>query len=66
MSFLERFRSLLPKEKTPEELEEHYNKMEDLEKKDYIAMLIAAFITFMPIVIIALLVFYGILWLLVI
>jgi len=37
----------LPKNKTPEELDEHFNKMEqvELEKGDLPAMLIAAFVS---------------------
>ena len=39
------FKKRLPKEKSKEELDEHYDKM-DLEKSDFPAMLIAAFLIF--------------------
>jgi len=57
------FKNRLPKKKTREELDEHYDSIE-LEKGDYLAMVIAAFITFFPILIIAMVVFFGVLWLL--
>ena len=60
MYFPERLRKLLPKKKTPEELDKHYDGLE-LEKGDFLAMVIAAFITFMPILIIAMVVIYGLL-----
>ena len=52
----------LGKKKTKEELDKHYEGM-NLEKGDFLAMVIAAFITFFPILILALIVFYGLLWL---
>ena len=61
----ERLKSLLPKKKTKEELDEHYDKIE-LEKGDFLAMVIAAIITFLPVLIIAMVIFYGIIWLLLI
>jgi len=63
MIFPEPFRSRLPKKKTKEELDEHYQNVE-LEKGDFLAMVIAAFITFLPVLLIAMAVFYGMLWLL--
>ncbi len=44
---LKKLKALLPKEKTPEELDEHYRQIEEikLEKGDMPAMLIAAFLT---------------------
>ena len=63
MIFPEPFRNRLPKNKTKEELDEHYKNVE-LEKGDFLAMVIAAFITFLPVLIAAMLVFYGLLWLL--
>jgi len=64
MFFLpERIKERLPKKKTREELNEHYDNVE-LEKGDFLAMCIAALITFMPVLIIALVAFYGLLWLL--
>lgn len=53
---LKKLRALLPKEKSPEELDEHYRKMEEiqLEKGDMLAMLIAAFLTLgIPLLLIA-------------
>ena len=59
----ERLRGFLPKKKTKEELDEHYNNIE-LEKGDFPAMVIAAIITFLPVLIVAMLVIYGLVWLL--
>lgn len=56
-------RSKLPKQKSKEELDEYYDKL-DLEKGDIPAMIIAAIITFLPVAIIAMLVIYGSIWLL--
>ncbi len=44
---LKKLQALLPKGKSKEELDEHYRRMEqiELEKGDFPAMLIAAFIT---------------------
>jgi hypothetical protein len=64
MIFPGRLRELLPKQKTKEELDEHYDNIE-LEKGDFLAMVIAAFITFMPILIAIMAVMFGFLWLLV-
>jgi len=60
----ERFKSLLVRKKTKEELDEHYKNME-LEKGDFLAMVIAAFITFLPVLIIALVLVFGLMWLIV-
>jgi len=57
-----RFKEILNKKKTKEELDEHYEKIE-LEKGDFLAMVIAAFITFLPVLIVLLVLFYGIAWL---
>ena len=62
MIYPDRIKALLSKKKTREELDEHYDKIE-LEKGDFPAMVIAAIITFFPVLIIAMVVFYGILWL---
>ena len=59
----ERFKSLLSRGKSKEELDEHYDNVE-LEKGDFLAMVIAAIITFLPVVLITLVVIYGITWLL--
>ncbi|MCL2124674.1 MAG: hypothetical protein FWH33_01650 [Oscillospiraceae bacterium] len=56
-------KNLLPKSKTKDELDERYDKVE-LEKGDFPAMIIAAFITFFPVLIIAMAVLFGIIWLL--
>ena len=60
-----RFKEVLSKKKTKQELDEHYDKMEEveLEKGDFLAMVIAALITFLPVVIIAMVVIFGLLWL---
>ncbi|HBK86657.1 MAG TPA: hypothetical protein DDZ53_11565 [Firmicutes bacterium] len=44
---MKKLKALLPKKKTPEELDEHYRQIEEikLEKGDMPAMLIAAFLT---------------------
>jgi len=57
----DRFKAVF-KKKTNEELDEHYDNIE-LEKGDFLAMMIAAFITFIPVLIIVLAVFFGIIWL---
>jgi len=62
-SIPERLKELLPKKKTKEQLDEHYNNVE-LEKGDFPAMCIAALITFIPILIIAMVIVYGLMWLL--
>jgi len=60
----EKFKSLL-KKKTPEQLDTHYNEMEkaEPEKGDFLAMVIAAFITFLPVLIVTLAVIFGVIWL---
>ena len=62
---LHRFKAILSKKKTKEELDSHYDKIEELEleKGDFLAMVIAAFITFLPVLIVALVVIFGLLWL---
>ncbi len=57
MFFLKKF-----KDKSNHELEEHYEKIE-LEKGDLTAMLIAALITFLPIVIVISLMYVGVVFL---
>ena len=59
----EKLKAHFPKKKTKEELDAHYESLE-LEKGDFLAMVIAAFITFMPVLIVAMVVFYGLIWLL--
>jgi len=63
MSLLSRVSERLTKKRTKEELDEHYKNVK-LEKGDFLAMLIAAVITFFPVVIVAMIVIYGTLWLL--
>jgi len=60
---LGRLRGPLAKEKTKEELDRHYEGME-LEKNDFLAMMIAAVVTFFPVLIIAMTLIYGLTWLL--
>ena len=59
----ERFKNLFPKDKSLKELNKHYDNIE-LEKGDFLAMLIAAVITFLPVLIVAMVVVYGLFWLL--
>jgi len=63
----EKLRQALPKKKSKNELDKHYADMEhvELEKGDFLAMCIAALITFLPVLIIAMVAVFGILWLLV-
>ena len=56
-----RLKEIFNKKKTKEELDKHYQEVE-LEKGDFLAMVIAAFITFVPVLIIILLVFFGLIW----
>ena len=65
MSIFQRFRDRLPQDKTEEELEKHYEEMDNLEKGDLPAMMIAAFLTFGPVALLIIGVFYGLLYLLV-
>jgi hypothetical protein len=58
-----RFRKIFGKEKSKDELERHYEGLE-LEKGDFPAMVIAAVITFFPVLLIAMFVIYGLVWLL--
>ena len=57
----ERFKQAFKNKKTQEELDEHYNNIE-LEKGDFPAMVIAALITFLPVLLAALFVVYGLVW----
>ncbi len=59
MIWFDKFNSKFLKEKSKKELDEHYDNIE-LEKGDLTAMLIAAFITFMPLVIIITLIYIGV------
>jgi len=60
-----KIKSLLTKNKTPEQLNEHYTEMEklELEKGDFLAMVIAALITFLPVMLIIIAVLFGVIWL---
>jgi len=62
----ERLKQALPKSKSKKDLDKHYKEMEqlELEKGDFTAMVIAALITFLPVLIIALVVIFGLMWLL--
>ena len=62
MFFPGRLREALFRKKTKEELDAHYENIE-LEKGDFPAMVIAAFITFFPVMIIVLVLVYGSMWL---
>jgi hypothetical protein len=63
MFFPRRIKERFNKKKTKEELDEHYKNVE-LEKGDFLAMLIAALITFLPVLIIAMVLIYGLAWIL--
>jgi len=58
----DRLKEIFRQKKTKEELDKHYEGIE-LEKGDFLAMVIAGIITFLPVLVIALLVFYGLAWL---
>ena len=62
MNVIKKLKDLLPKEKNKEDLDQHYDNMK-LEKGDLPAMLIAALITFLPVILIILAVVYGLIWL---
>ena len=62
MFFFKRLKDIFKKEKTKEELDEHYKNIE-LEKGDFAAMIIAAFVTFFPVLAAAMAVVYGLMWL---
>jgi len=66
MSLFDRYRDRLPGRKSKEELSKHYEEVEKagLEKGDFLAMVIAAFITFFPVLIVAMVIFFGLMWLL--
>ena len=51
MAFLERWKSRLPKEKTQEELDEHYDRMEEMEfeKGEFFAMFVGAWMALWPV-----------------
>ena len=63
MFFPGKLREFFPKHKTKEELDERYKSIE-IEKGDLPAMIIAALITFLPVLIVAMLVVYGLAWVL--
>jgi len=54
MSFIERWKSRIPKEKTEEELEEYYDWMEEKEseKGEFFAMLVGAWMALWPVLVI--------------
>jgi len=58
----DRLREIFNKKKTKEELDKHYESIE-LEKGDFLAMVIAGIITFLPVLIVFLALFYGLAWL---
>ena len=63
---INRFKEILGRNKSKDELDKHYKKMEELqlEKGDFPAMVIAAIITFLPVLLIAMAIVFGLLWLL--
>jgi len=58
----DRLKEIFSRKKTKEELDKHYESVE-LEKGDFLAMVIAGIITFLPVLIVALVFFYGLAWL---
>ncbi|MDR2599172.1 MAG: hypothetical protein LBC73_02745 [Oscillospiraceae bacterium] len=65
MQIFSKLKESLGRKKTKEELDAHYDSIE-LEKGDFPAMVIAALITFVPVVIIAMIVIYGLIWIILI
>ncbi|MDR2589773.1 MAG: hypothetical protein LBC71_02120 [Oscillospiraceae bacterium] len=61
MQIFNKLKESLGRKRTKEELDAHYDSIE-LEKGDFPAMVIAALITFVPVVIIAMIVIYGLIW----
>jgi hypothetical protein len=59
--FPKRLQDKFKKEKTKKELDAHYKSVK-LEKGDFPAMVIAAIITFFPVLFIAMIIIYGLLW----
>ncbi len=59
MGLLDRYRHVLPKNKKKEELDKRFEEIE-LEKGDLPAMLIAALLTFGPIILVISLLYVGI------
>ncbi len=59
MMNFDKFRSKMPKQKTEKELDKRYEEIE-LEKGDLLAMLIAAIITFGPLILVVSLIYVGI------
>lgn len=53
MAFLSRWKDRLPKEKTEEELEAHYDRMDEMEfeKSDFVAMMLGAWMALWPILV---------------
>ncbi len=58
MSLFDKYRDRMPKERNKESLDEHYDNIE-LEKGDLAAMLIAALITFGPLILVISIVYIG-------
>jgi len=57
----DRLKEIFSRKKSKEELDKHYESIE-LEKGDFLAMVIAGIITFLPILIVVLVVFFGLAW----
>jgi len=58
----DRLKEIFSRKKSKEELSKHYEEVE-LEKGDFLAMVIAGIITFLPVLIVASALFYGLAWL---
>ena len=64
MKVLERWKKLLPREKSAEELEAHYRSMEELplEKGDRLGMFLGALMAFWPLILLVLAIFLVPMW----
>jgi len=58
----DRLKEIFSRKKSKEELNKHYEEVE-LEKGDFLAMVIAGIITFLPVLLVASALFYGLAWL---
>ena len=61
-----RMREILNKYKKTDAEVEAYQDSIELEKGDFLAMVIAAIITFLPVLLVVMLIFYGVIWLIMI
>ena len=62
--FPHKLKEILDKNKKTQEEIDKYQSGIELEKGDFLAMVIAAIITFLPVLIVAMVVIYGLAWIL--